>query len=75
MADKSPLVIVKRKDGKELKFIHLTLGILEIVDIKKVDMHIFHHNLILEKILLAIYPEEPPHHYVAIDNKPMIVEG
>lgn len=72
----SPLVEIKRKDGKVLKFIYLEMGILELVDLKEVDMRIFHHNLILEKLmLLRDYPEEPPHHYVAKDNLPMMVEA
>lgn len=71
----APLQTVKRKDGKVLKFIPLTRSIVEIVELKDVDLHLFWHNVILEKNLLAIYPEEPPHHYVARDKLPMMVDA
>lgn len=71
----APLQTVTRKDGKVMKFIYLSRSVVEIVELKDVDLHIFWHNVVLEKNLLAAYPEEPPHHYVARDRLPMIVEA
>lgn len=80
----SPIITIIKKGGKgkdqyiiTLEFIGLPSGrIIEVVDIKKVDLHLYHHNVITEKImLLRDYPEEPAHHYVVADNEPMMVDA
>jgi len=75
MSNEAPLKIVMLPSGKRIKIIYLSRSLIEIVELKDVNLHLYWHNVIQEKILLATYPEEPSHHYVAKDNLPMMIEA
>lgn len=67
---------VETHNKQQLFFIPLPSGnIVQLISPKNIHIDLYHRNTILEKRLMSIFTDEPPHHYVFHDNEDMMIEA
>ena len=48
--------------------------LLKLTELHEIDVDIYMRDVIIEHILLTQYPEEPSHHTVYHDDKPIYIQ-